>query len=554
MQSGSQIIIQFLESMGVRVVAGMPGGANLPLYDALHGSKLIHVLARHEQGGGFIAQGMARASGFPGVCFATSGPGATNLVTALADAKMDSIPLLAITGQVPRALIGTDAFQEVDTCAMVGPLVKKAYFVSQIDDLFWILPEAWELCSSGRPGPVLIDVPKDIQVEMTSGDFVSPDFNRPHDLLRVDDSKIQAFLDELQASERPVLYIGGGVISSDSSDLIRKLADTNGIPVVSTLMGLGAFPSDHPWFLGMLGMHGEASTNFVLEESDLLLAFGVRFDDRATGKLDEFCSAARVVHVDIDAKELGKLRMPELAICSDLREFLNRAMPHVPLNGRGAWKHRIAQLNAQHPSENIANDSTGSRETFPAAFLSGLSQMLDANDIITTDVGQHQMWTAQSYPFKLPRTFLTSGGLGTMGFGLPAAIGAALAKPDATVVCISGDGSILLNIQELALLHELQLNVKIVVMDNGHLGLVRQQQELFYEDRISAAQFHSAPDFCSLAQSFGIQAVRLSGDVSQLKGILETNGPALIHVPLESSLNVYPMVAPGKANREMIRG
>lgn len=549
MQSGSTIIIQFLETVGVRVVAGMPGGANLPLYDALYASKLLHVLARHEQGGGFIAQGMARATGFPGVCFATSGPGATNLVTALADAKMDSIPLLAITGQVPRSLIGTDAFQEVDTCAMVQPLVKKAYFVSKVEDLFWILPEAWSLCQEGRPGPVLIDVPKDVQIELTSGDFVWPRKDKPS--RSIDRTKIDSFIRELKTSERPILYIGGGVIGSDASELIRQLADINGIPVVTTLMGLGAFPSDHPWFLGMLGMHGEASTNHILEESDLLIALGVRFDDRATGKLDEFCPSARVVHVDIDAKELGKLRAAELAIRSDLKEFLLQVMNRVPHNERADWKRRIASLRNAHPSENTSNDVASN---FPGAFLRGLAQMLDPEDIITTDVGQHQMWTAQSYPFKKPRTLLTSGGLGTMGFGLPAAIGAALARPEATVVCISGDGSILLNIQELALLHELQLNVKVIVMDNGHLGLVRQQQELFYEERISAARFHSAPNFCALASSFGIQAMRFGGEISELKGVLETDGPVLIHVSMESSLNVYPMVAPGKANREMIRG
>ncbi|MBL8020612.1 MAG: biosynthetic-type acetolactate synthase large subunit [Leptospirales bacterium] len=549
MQSGSTIIIQFLESVGVRVVSGMPGGANLPLYDALFESKLLHVLARHEQGGGFIAQGMTRASGFPGVCFATSGPGVTNLVTALADAKMDSIPLLAITGQVPRALIGTDAFQEVDTCAMVQPLVKRAYFVSKVDDLFWILPEAWSLCQEGRPGPVLIDVPKDIQIELTSGDFVWPVREKLNQT--IEQGQIDSFIGELTLSERPILYIGGGAINSDASALIRQLADTNGIPVVSTLMGLGAFPSDHPWFLGMLGMHGEASTNHILEESDLLIALGVRFDDRATGKLDEFCPSARVVHVDVDARELGKLRVAELAIRSDLKEFLSQSLHLVPKNDRADWKRHIASLRNAHPSENTSDDVVSN---FPGAFLRGLSEILDPEDIITTDVGQHQMWTAQSYPFKKPRTLLTSGGLGTMGFGLPAAIGAALARPEATVVCISGDGSILLNIQELALLHEFQLNVKVIVMDNGHLGLVRQQQELFYEERISAARFQSSPDFCALANSFGIQAMRFGGEMSELKGVLETNGPVMIHVPMESSLNVYPMVAPGKANRDMIRG
>jgi len=545
MQNGAQIIVNFLESVNVHVVAGMPGGANLPLYDALYSSSIQHVLARHEQGAGFIAQGMARASGFPGVCFATSGPGATNLLTALADAKMDSIPIFAVTGQVPKNLIGTDAFQEVDTCGMAAPLVKRAYFISNTEELYRILPEAWLFMQSGKPGPVLIDVPKDVQQNLAEGSFIWPET----DLSPVSALDVQRFCAEITSSSRPILYIGGGVISAGASDLVRTLARQNSIPIVSTLMGLGAIPSTHPLYLGMLGMHGEAYTNFTLEEADLLIALGVRFDDRATGKLSEFCLNARVIHVDTDRRELGKLRRPDIAIESDLKSFLSVAVPVMPADDRSVWHERIRIIRAEHPSENEAASGC-----YAILVLNEISKILGPEDIITTDVGQHQMWVAQAYNFRNPRTLLTSGGLGTMGFGLPAAIGAALALPDRTVVCISGDGSILLNIQELALLHELDLNIKIIVMDNGHLGLVRQQQDLFYGKRISAARFNSSPDFCGLGRSFHIAAMRLERQgFGALKDAIETPGPMLIHVELDAEDNVYPMVAPGKANREMIR-
>jgi acetolactate synthase I/II/III large subunit len=556
-RSGAEIIIEELIGHGIEVVAGMPGGANLPLYDALARSSLRHVLVRHEQAAGFIAQGMARVSGRAGVCFATSGPGATNLVTALADARMDSIPLVAITGQVPTALIGTDAFQEVDTCAIVRPVVKHAERVDRVHALAPALRRAFQLAQSGRPGPVLLDVPKDVQTarcaHQTSARAHEQAAARPS-ASPLPDEQLDAVVAELERARRPVLFIGGGVVHAGAQLALAELAARQQLPVACSLMGLGCFDPDAPLALGMIGMHAAPFTNLVLHEADLIIGIGVRFDDRATGKLSEFCPHARTVHVDIDARELGKLRALELAVCCDAARFLAALLPRVPARRRPEWSARVSTLKRQEPLVLPA----GRDPRRATHLLQHVAQRLDPRTIVTTDVGQHQMWAAQLLPFRSPRRLLTSGGLGSMGFGLPAAIGAALAS-DAQVLCISGDGSLLLNIHELATLAEHELDVTILLLDNRHLGLVRQQQALFYGARFSAAHLPQATDFPAVARAMGVRACSLgelpkgADPFERLDELLAGRGPQLIHAPIEAGDHVLPMVPPGAANHEMVR-
>lgn len=557
-RTGAEIIATLLERQGVTTVAGIPGGANLPLYDALRAGRIRHVLTRHEQGAGFIAQGMARVSGRAGVCLATSGPGATNLLTAIADAKLDSVPLVAITGQVPTSLIGTDAFQEVDTFGLTLPITKHNYLVRNAADLLEIVPQAFELAESGRPGPVVIDVPKDVQQQQVAFDHWPEPGTRPRPA-PCDDAAIARLADRIRRAERPVLYVGGGIVASGSSQLLRHLAQRNSIPVASTLMGLGAFPPDDSLFLGMLGMHGARYTNLALEEADLLLAFGVRFDDRATGRVEAFCRNAEIAHIDIDGSEIDKIKPANLSIVADVGEAIRQLLPLVEDTPRAAWNARIMQLKSEHPFEMPETDDP----LHPLNLISRLGEILGPGDIVTTDVGQHQMWVAQAYPFRQPRTCLTSGGLGTMGFGLPAAIGAGLACSDngsaseRRVVCISGDGSFLMNVQELATLADLDLPVTVIILNNGHLGLVRQQQELFYGERYHASRFDSSPDFAALARSFGVPGYNLgeSADpIGVLSRALEMSGPCVVDAPIHFAENVLPMVPPGAANREMIGG
>ncbi len=546
--NGAQLLIKFLESVGVRYVAGVPGGAALPLYDALEGSRLTHILARHEQGAGFIAQGLARATGFPAVTFATSGPGATNLVTAVADAYADSVPLLAVTGQVPRALIGTDAFQEVDACALFQKITRKSFFVNSAAELYDILPEAWRLMTTGRPGPVHIDIPKDIQKEEVDLlPFAKP---KPRSA-EIGPEKIAEAARRIQQSARPVFYTGGGIVHADASAVLGAFARRHQVPVVSSLMGLGAFPTSDPLFLGMLGMHAAPFTNRVMHEADLLIAVGVRFDDRATGKLEKFCPDAEVIHIDIDARELGKLRRPELAIECDARIALTKIFAAMENpRPREAWHARIGGLRASHALRFPANADSGMH------FMRELARHLGGDDLVATDVGQHQMWAAQLLEFEKPRRWFTSGGLGTMGFGLPTAIGAALATGGRQrIICVSGDGSLLMNIQEMATLVEWNLPVKIILIDNGHLGLVRQQQELFFQNRFSACEFKRPTDFTRVAAAFGIGAYAYDGgNPTMLEEFLSADGPALMHVRVAREDKVFPMVAPGAGNLDMIVG
>ncbi|MBP6188135.1 MAG: acetolactate synthase large subunit [Azonexus sp.] len=549
--TGAQITVRLLERQGIRTVAGIPGGAILPIYDALgQSTEIHHVLARHEQGAGFMAQGMARATGLPAVCLASSGPGATNLLTAIADAKLDSIPLVAITGQVPKAMIGTDAFQEVDTYGLSVPITKHNFLVSSAEELLEVLPRAFQIAASGRPGPVLIDIPKDVQTQAIE---ISqwPEPGRALPAPTADPEQIEQVAAMINAAERPILYLGGGVVHSGASTAAIELAEKASLPTVMTLMALGTMPVDHPLSLGMLGMHAARYTNFLLDECDLLIAVGARFDDRATGKVAAFCPQAKIIHIDIDPAELDKIKTAHIGIAADISEALGQLLPAVFENSRKTWVDRSNQLKAEFPLDMTGSDNPRSH----FGLIRSVAACLDDEAIIATDVGQHQMWVAQAYPLRRPRQWLTSGGLGTMGFGVPAAIGAALAERERTVVCFTGDGSIMMNIQELVTAAEENVNIKIVLMDNATLGLVHQQQTLFYGERLFASQFRSSPDFIKIAQGFGIAAVDLDSSTNPCATLMEAisrPGPCLIHASIDAEQKVYPMVPPGAANRDMI--
>jgi len=547
--TGAELTIKLLERQNINIIAGIPGGSNLPLYDALSRSTSIrHILTRHEQGAGFIAQGIARTTGEPSVCMATSGPGATNIFTAIADAKLDSIPVICITGQVSRHLIGTDAFQEVDTYGMSMAITKHNFMARSARDLLSIIPRAFRIALSGRPGPVLIDIPKDVQTQVIDIDSL-PEPGAPEALPAINRRSMEKAARMINASRRPILYIGGGIIHSNASGSVKELAEKANIPVAMSLNGLCAMPKGHPLSLGMLGMHGAPYTNLAFEECDLIIAAGTRFDDRATGRLAEFCPGAGIIHIDIDPSELNKLKQTHAAVRGDARECLEAMIPFVEKDERAPWHNRIALLKRQHPMT-IKDDPDN-----PYGIIRMIGDIAGDDAIITTDVGKHQMWVAQAYPFKRPRQFLTSGGLGTMGFGLPAAIGAALACPDRKVVCFSGDGSILMNIQEFAVAVEEGTDIKVVLFNNNSLGLVRQQQDLFFGRRYFASEFKTPVDFPAIARGFGLRTFDLAGCNDPLATITEAlsyRGPCLIHVPTGLDEDVYPMVPPGAANREMI--
>jgi acetolactate synthase-1/2/3 large subunit len=551
--TGAELIVGLLERQGVRTIAGIPGGAILPLYDALSGSGLIHhVLARHEQGAGFMAQGMARVSGRPEVCFASSGPGATNLVTAIADAKLDSIPLVAITGQVPLSMIGTDAFQEVDTYGMTIPITKHNFLVRSAQELLEVIPAAFRIAMSGRPGPVLVDVPKDVQNQRVVFEAY-PEPAAPEALPVLDMTAIDAAAAMINAAEKPVLYLGGGVVHSGAAAQAVTLAEQAGLPTTMTLMALGAMPVDHPLSIGMLGMHGARYTNYVLEEADLLICVGARFDDRAIGKAAQFCPKAKIIHIDIDRSELHKIKTAHVAVQADVGSALEALLPRVKAQLRKRWLSHVDSLKSRFPLLMPGVDDPRSHY----GLIHAVAAALNDDAIVATDVGQHQMWVAQAYPFRRPRQWLTSGGLGTMGFGMPAALGAAMAEPGRTVVCFSGDGSLQMNIQELATAAEEGLNVKIILMNNSSLGLVYQQQSLFYGKRVFASKYARPMDFVKIAEGFGIRAVDLDASANPratLAEVLNEPGPCLIHASIDREQFVYPMVPPGGANTEMIGG
>lgn len=549
--NGAEIVIKLLENEGVKYITGIPGGFNLPLYDALYKSKITHILARHEQGAGFIAQGMARTTGKVGVCFATSGPGVTNLLTAIADAKLDSIPLVAITGQVPLSAIGTDAFQEVDAYGLTIPITKHNFLIRSIDELFKIIPEAFKIALEGRPGPVLIDIPKNIQTQVIDLDEF-PVTNNSFIIRKTTDiTTIKSIADSINTAKKPILYAGGGIIGSGASENLLKLAKKSNIPVTLSLMGLSAFPSDDELNIGMLGMHGAVYTNYLMNEADLIIALGIRFDDRATGKIEGFCPNAKIIHIDIDPSEINKVKSTNISMVANVKNFLEELLPLIDDASREDWIDMVKDFRTNYPLPYYDNPM------HPANIIPFVASKVPEDTIIATDVGEHQMWTAQRYPFKIPRSFLTSGGLGTMGFGLPAAIGAAFANPDKLIITFSGDGSILMNIQELATLNESCLNVKVIILNNHHLGLVRQQQELFYNKHFIASCFISNPDFKTIAKGFGMNSYDLGEEddpFKKLEEILSTPGPCLINIPIDETENVLPMVAPGSSNITMIGG
>ncbi|PLY44832.1 acetolactate synthase, large subunit, biosynthetic type [Lelliottia sp. F153] len=547
--TGAQLIVHLLERQGISIVSGIPGGTVLPLYDALSQSTQIrHVLARHEQGAGFIAQGMARTQGKPAVCMACSGPGATNLVTAIADARLDSIPLICITGQVPSSMIGTDAFQEVDTYGISIPITKHNYLVRDIAELPQVISDAFRIAQSGRPGPVWIDIPKDVQTaEIDIETFPEPGGRAPAPEFSA--QSVQDAAAMINAAKRPVLYLGGGAINA--AEQVREFAEKANLPTTMTLMALGMLPKAHPLSLGMLGMHGARSTNFILQESDLLIVLGARFDDRAIGKTEQFCPNAKIIHVDIDRAELGKIKQPHVAIQGDVGEVLAQLIPQIHATDNAEWCDLVAQLQQEFPSAIPTEGDPLSHY----GLINAVASCVDDSAIITTDVGQHQMWTAQAYPLNRPRQWLTSGGLGTMGFGLPAAVGAALANPDRKVICFSGDGSLMMNIQEMATAAENQLDVKIILMNNEALGLVHQQQSLFYKQGVFAATYPGMINFMQIAAGFGLHTCDLNAAEdaqAALQEAISRPGPALIHVRIDPEQKVYPMVPPGAANTEMV--
>ncbi len=543
--SGARLLVRALEREGVRHVFGYPGGAIMPVYDALPGSSLQHILVRHEQGAALAADAYGRVTGEPGVCLATSGPGATNLVTGIANAFMDSVPMVAITGQVASPLMGTDAFQEVDIFGITLPIVKHSFVVRRSADIPAVVAEAFALARGGRPGPVLIDLPKDMGV-MVAGP--AEPAARVELAPPVDGQALAQANALIAAARRPVLYVGGGVAIARAERSLRGFAERNGLPTVATLKGLGAIPTDHPLFLGMLGMHGSHAANIAVDECDLLICVGARFDDRATGKLDSFAPNARVIHLDRDPAEIGKLRRACVGVAGDIGAALDRlsARPDAV-----AWRERCGR-NMRSTAPRYDAPGNG---VYAPALLRDLSKAAGDRAIFTCDVGQHQMWVAQHCRFSRPQAHLTSAGLGTMGYGVPAGIGALLADPDATVITVTGDGSIMMNIQELATVRRYRLPLKILLLDNSQLGMVRQWQELFFAENFSEVDLSDNPDFAEVARAFGIEAFTIDhrDEVSgAIERLLRTEGPILCHVRIDSRENVWPLVPPNSSNVQML--
>jgi acetolactate synthase-1/2/3 large subunit len=566
---GADVLLRALEHEGVDLVFGYPGGAIMPVYDALVDSKIRHILVRHEQGAALAANGYARHTGKVGVCIATSGPGATNLVTGIADAFLDSVPMVAITGQVATTLMGTDAFQEVDIFGITLPIVKHSYIVRDADEIPRVVAEAFRIAREGRPGPVLIDLPKDVATAQVAcpppslppqaeegATSEAPHFCFPRSQGKagmgaappIDGAAMQRARTLIAASKRPVFYTGYGVGLARAETALRNLVRDTGIPVVSTLKGLGALPTDHPQFLGMLGMHGSKAANFAVQESDLLIVVGARFDDRATGKLAEFAPQAKVIHLDTDAAEVSKLRYAQVHLVGELNAILPQLDCRPDIT---AWQTRCEVLRREAQPR---YDAPGG-DIYAPALLRRLSEIAPADTTVVCDVGQHQMWVAQHWIHRAIHRHLTSGGLGTMGFGLPAAMGVKLGHPETTVVCVSGDGSIMMNIQELATLRRYGVAVKIVLLDNSALGMVRQWQELFFAERYSEIDLSDNPDFAQVARAFGIGASTLERRDqvdAALQALLAADGPHLLHVKIDSRANVWPLVPPNSPNHKMM--
>lgn len=545
--NGARFITESLKAHGVTTIFGYPGGAIMPVYDAIYDSGLDHLLCRNEQGAAMAAIGYARASGKVGVCIATSGPGATNLVTGLGDAMMDSIPVVAITGQVASPFIGTDAFQEADVLGLSLACTKHSFIVQSIDELPEVMAEAFQIAQSGRPGPVLIDVPKDVQfAKIERQPLVYPVPQPPS----VEPSLLEQAKTLLQQAKRPVLYVGGGVGMADAVTELRHFVEITQIPSFSTIKGLGALPADNPYYMGMIGMHGTKAANYAAQESDLLLVLGARFDDRVTGKLDSFAPTAKVIHVDADIAEINKLRRADVAIRGDMKQLLQQLAMPLQID---AWRADVQRLKQQYDFTYAEN--SGDTLINPWWLLHTLSQKRNKNSVIATDVGQHQMWSAQHMQHFDPKNYLTSAGFGTMGFGLPAAIGAQKARPQDQVILITGDGSFMMNIQELGSIKRGKLPVKILLLDNQRLGMVRQWQTLFFRGRHSETILDDNPDFLMLAQAFDIpgESIEKGSEVNDaLDRLLNAEGSYLLHVCIHENENVWPLVPPGAKNDEML--
>jgi acetolactate synthase I/II/III large subunit len=550
--SGAELMLEALKKEQVEVIFGYPGGAVLPIYDKLYHSKILHILPRHEQGGIHAAEGYSRVTGKPGVVIATSGPGATNIITGLADAMMDSLPLVVFTGQVATGVIGTDAFQEADILGITTPITKYNYQVRSIEDIPRIVKEAFYVATSGRPGPVLIDIPKDIAAGTANvpeeQEIVLPGYQptvQPNYL------QIRKLTEAVSRAKKPVILAGAGILFAEAYEELKQYAEQQNLPVVHTLLGLGGFPAEHPLFVGMAGMHGCYTANMALHDCDLLINIGARFDDRLTGNLQHFAPNATVAHIDIDPAEIGKNVQTQIPVVADAKEALKQLIAQEgkpPVHQE--WMDTLNSWKTEFP---YSYKEDGRLK--PQKVMEMLYEKTKGEAIVVTDVGQHQMWAAQYYKLSKANRWVTSGGLGTMGFGLPASIGAQLASPDSIVLSISGDGGFQMCTQELAVIREHNLPVKIIILNNSSLGMVRQWQEIFYESRFSHSKFSGQPDFVKLADAFGIKGYVIE-DVAQAETIfnevLTNNEPVLLDIRIDPDENVYPMIAPGKGHHEMV--
>lgn len=556
---GARILLETLKRLGVTDIFGYPGGAVIPIYNEIYDFEGInHYLARHEQGAAHEADGYARASGKCGVCLATSGPGATNLVTGIMTAHMDSIPLLAITGQVCSHLLGKDAFQESDIVGITMPVTKNNYLVKDIRDMVRTVKEAYYLATTGRPGPVLVDITRDAQLDVISYEEFEAIFNEPISIEGYDPNyighpkQIKKAIDLLKGAKQPLIIAGHGVLLSNATEELYKLATTCQVPVVNTLLGLGSFPGEHQLSLGMLGMHGTVYANYAVNEADVVLALGIRFDDRIAGVPKEFCKDATIIHVDIDPAEIGKNKLIDVPIVGDLKHVLNEMNHELTPQTHESWLERIREWREEYPIRVRPHEGNS---LLPQKVIQEIDNIVKGNAIVVTDVGQHQMWTSQFITFSKPNTIITSGGAGTMGFGLPAAIGAQVAQPDKKIVLITGDGGLQMNSQELLLLKAYNIPVKVVIINNGFLGMVRQWQELFNQRRYSFVDLEVNPDFETLAKAYGVQGVTLSTIEelrSQLRDLILSDEPVVINCVVEREENVFPMIPAGCTAKDMM--